>query len=208
MFTTILGYLLIGLFLVLEVRGRIGPEAKSLERGASDRGSTGMVGAAFGLAGLVLLAAPLLNYMQLGNLTINTIVSWLGLVFSLLWAFSALAGWLGILIALAGLALRFWAFKTLGRYYTRTLRTSDNQPIVQSGPYHWIRHPGYLGTILIFTGAALATTNLLAFGVVAVAMFFAYYYRIQTEETMLAQASNQEYRNYASHTWRLIPCVY
>ncbi len=208
MFTTILAYFLIGLFFVLEGRGRIGPEAKSLERGTSDRGSTSAVGAAFGLAGLVLLAAPLLNYIQLGNLTIGALVSWLGIVFSLLFAFSALAGWLGILIALVGLALRFWAFRTLGRFYTRTLRTADHQPIVQAGPYRWIRHPGYLGTILIFTGAALATTNWLVLGIVALAMFMAYYYRIQAEETMLVQASNQEYGKYASHTWRLIPFVY
>src|SRR5258708_1479204 len=63
-----------------------------------------------------------------------------------------------------GLTLRVWAAQVLGRFYTRTLRTTDKQRIVQSGPYHLIRHPGYLGTILIWIGAGLAVLKRLVEG--------------------------------------------
>jgi protein-S-isoprenylcysteine O-methyltransferase Ste14 len=190
--TTILAYLLVALFVgILEGRGRIGLEAKSLDKGPPDRGSTNLISIAFLFSSLSLLAAPLLNYFQIGTLT-----------------FSAVVGWLGILVACLGFALRGWAFKTLGRFYTRTLRISGYQHIVQQGPYRVIRHPGYLGIILIWLGAALATTNWIAVGIVAIVLFAAYYYRIQAEETMLMSASNQEYGEYRAHTWKLIPFLY
>jgi protein-S-isoprenylcysteine O-methyltransferase Ste14 len=191
MLTTILAYLLFVLFLLAEGRTRVGAEAKSLEKGASDRGSTSLVGIAFFICWLALLAAPVLNYVQLGAITP------VGLV-----------GWLGLVVACLGFALRFWAVRTLGRFYTRTLRLSANQPIVREGPYRLIRHPGYLGDILLFLGAALAATNWIAFALVLIVIGTAYYYRIRAEETMLLGAGNADYNIYRAHTWKLIPFIY
>jgi protein-S-isoprenylcysteine O-methyltransferase Ste14 len=178
-------------FFVIEKRMRIGQEAKSLERGPSDRGSTSLIGIAFLLSGFGLLAAPIFNYLQIGTLP-----------------FSVIVGWLGISLGLLGLAVRVWAFKTLGQFYTRTLRHTENQHIVREGPYRFIRHPGYVGVLLIFLGAALAMTNWISIGITAVAMFTAYHYRIQTEEDMLMTALGKEYGDYRAQTRRLIPFVY
>ncbi len=190
MITIILAYLLIVLFFFIETRARIGQEAKSLERGESDRGSTDLIVVAFSLAALSVLAGPVLDYYQISVLN------------------STLIGWLGIILAMLGIALRVWAFRTLGRFYTRTLRIAENQHIVQEGPYHWIRHPGYLGVILMWIGAALATTNWLAVLIIVIVLPTAYYYRIQTEELMLASARDQEYDQYRTRTWKLIPYIY
>lgn len=56
---------------MLEGRARKGPAASSLERQPSDRGSTGAIGLAFLLAGLFLLAAPGLNYLGVGRLSVS-----------------------------------------------------------------------------------------------------------------------------------------
>jgi Isoprenylcysteine carboxyl methyltransferase (ICMT) family len=40
------------------------------------------------------------------------------------------------------LALRVWSMRTLGSFYTRTLRTTKDQHVVDTGPYRMIRHPG------------------------------------------------------------------
>ena len=58
-----------------------------------------------------------------------------------------------------GLALRLWSQAVLGRYYTTTLRHGEDQPILASGPYRLLRHPGYAGLLLAWVGAGLATAN-------------------------------------------------
>jgi len=49
----------------------------------------------------------------------------------------------------------------LGRFFTRTLRVTGEQRVVSDGPYRVVRHPGYLGDILMWTGAALTTLTVL-----------------------------------------------
>ncbi len=190
--TTFLGYVLIGLFFsVVDRRARSGNVAKSMDRTADDAGSTMLLGRAYFATGLVLLAAPFLDYVGIGVIDLHPIV-----------------GWMGVLMALLGIALRWWAFRTLGDYYTRILRTSESQHVVQQGPYKLIRHPGYLGSILMWLGAALATANWIALLIAFVVLSYAYAYRIQAEEKMLLSGLGDEYRAYREHSWRLIPFLY
>jgi len=191
MLTTILAYSLIGLFVATERCGRKGQQAQSLDLGRFDRSSTASIGVAWLLTGAGLLAAPLLNHFRLGSMI-------LGSVF----------GWVGLLIAVGGMSVRWWANRALGEYYTRTLRVTAAQSIIQEGPYRMIRHPGYLGSMLMWVGAGLATTNWIAFILAVVVMFAAYYHRIQAEEQMLMAAMSQDYREYESRTWKLIPFVF
>lgn len=51
----------------------------------------------------------------------------------------------GMVILLAGLVLRGWSFKTLGKYFTYTVMVSSNQPVVANGPYRVLRHPATPG---------------------------------------------------------------
>ena len=116
-------------------------------------------------------------------------------------------GWLGIAIALTGFGLRIWSMRVLGKFYTRTLKVTENQSIVRAGPYRFIRHPGYLGSILIWSGVAASTTNWIVLLIVLIVMFGVYVYRIQSEEKMLI-ATNADYAAYRKQTWRLIPFVF
>src|SRR5229473_512333 len=56
---------------------------------------------------------------------------------------------ISLAIAWAGIALRWWSFRTLGRYFTFTVMTSANQPVITTGPYRFVRHPSYAGLLLI-----------------------------------------------------------
>lgn len=60
---------------------------------------------------------------------------------------------------LGGLVLQYWAAKTLGKFYTKTLQTLEQQQIIQQALYNIIRHPGYLGTFLMKIRAGLAIAN-------------------------------------------------
>jgi protein-S-isoprenylcysteine O-methyltransferase Ste14 len=107
-----------------------------------------------------------------------------------------------------GIALRHWAGKTLGAFYTRTLQVQNSQHIVTDGPYRAIRHPGYAGALLLWVGAMCATTNWLAIAVATPVIVGVYIYRIRCEERMLVDSFGEQYETYQVHTWRLVPLVY
>jgi protein-S-isoprenylcysteine O-methyltransferase Ste14 len=183
-------YALLGFFFVTEPLLRQGKAASSRQEGPADRGSTHLIGAAFGLALFALLVAPLLNRLKIGRLRSEPLA------------------WSGIMAMFLGLALRIWASRVLGAFYTRTLRTSTQQHLIAKGPYRLVRHPGYLAALLMWLGAGFATANWIALVSCAIPMMGAYWYRIRAEEAMLADAFPQEYPNYASRTWRLVPFLY
>jgi protein-S-isoprenylcysteine O-methyltransferase Ste14 len=187
MITTVLGYLVVMQFFFLD-RIRRGEEAKSFETGKFDQHSTMYIGIAYFVSMLVLLASWLFNWFNVG-----TLPRWIG--------------WLGIVVALVGLLFRWWANRVLGVFYTRTLKVTENQSIIRAGPYRLIRHPGYLGSILIWIGAAAATANWIVLVITLIAMLSVYVYRIQNEEKMLL-TTNAEYAEYRKQTWRLIPFLY
>jgi len=58
----------------------------------------------------------------------------------------------GIVIFAAGEGVRVWAKVALGRYFTYTVQTSSDQPVITSGPYRFVRHPSYTGILLIASG--------------------------------------------------------
>jgi len=113
---------------------------------------------------------------------------------------------LGIVLALAGIALRWYAVLVLGRFFTTRIMTTPDQPVVQKGPYRLVRHPSYSGLLLTALGLLLCSTNWLSLAcfVIAVPGFA---YRIRVEEGALTAALGDAYRVYMRHTKRLVPFV-
>ena len=183
-----LGILIIAGFFFLETRLRSGNEAKSWQAGQFDQRSTMFIVIAYVVCGAALISSSFLDRLSVGLLP-----AWIA--------------WLGIVIALAGFGLRVWSMSVLGKFYTRTLKMAENQSIVRAGPYRLIRHPGYLSSILIWSGVAASTQNWIVLLIVFIVMFGVYIYRIQSEEKMLL-ATNADYAEYRKVTWRLIPLIY
>ncbi|MCL2464490.1 MAG: isoprenylcysteine carboxylmethyltransferase family protein [Micrococcales bacterium] len=182
-------YLLLVGFFVIERWVRV-RTTRDMSREDSDRGSTTWVSVAMGIAFVVVPATPLLNWWGPG-------------------AMHALAAAVvGALLGALGLAVRYRAFTTLGRFFTRTLRQTDEHHLVTDGVYRRIRHPGYLSDLLIFVGASLAMNNWITLVVVVVLFAPAYWYRIAVEEDMLTQAFGQQYRDYQATSKRLLPFVW
>ena len=191
MLTTVASYLLIGSFLILQRVLRRGEQARSLRPNQEDKGTTKLIGLAFGFSILALILAPLLNRFEVAHLDLGFPV-----------------GWVGVALMLAGLALRWWANAVLGRFYTSTLRLAEGQQIVRAGPYRLLRHPGYGGVLLLWVGAGLASQNWAVAALILSLMSVAYAYRIKSEELMLQTAFGDQYRNYMRSTWRLVPWVF
>ncbi|HYV88208.1 MAG TPA: isoprenylcysteine carboxylmethyltransferase family protein [Candidatus Polarisedimenticolia bacterium] len=92
--------------------------------------------------------------------------------------------WL-ILFALLQVA-RLWVLATLGRYWTTRIIHLPTAPLVQRGPYRFLRHPNYLIVeleIVILPLAFGAWLLALIFGIANAAILA---WRIRIEETALA----------------------
>lgn len=114
----------------------------------------------------------------------------------------------GLAIFLAGVALRWYAIRYLGRWFTVNVAIADDQPLIQSGPYALVRHPSYTGALMAFFGFALCLGNVAALAVVVIATVAVFSRRIHIEEKALAQAFGQRWLDYCARTRRLIPGVY
>lgn len=185
MVTIALGIASIAAWMGFEVVLRRPGAASSLRGSTADQGSTPLLVICY-----VLAAALPIVLAQIGVGTIGD------------------AAWLGIALAALGLVLRPWAMRTLGASYSRNLRTDADQKLVTEGPYRWVRHPGYAGSLAVWVGATLAFHNWLATVAVAGLMTVAYGWRIRSEEQLLLERFGDAYRAYAVKTARLVPGVF
>ena len=113
--------------------------------------------------------------------------------------------WLGIVLGFAGILLRLWSVLTLRERYTRTLLVNADHAIERGGPYRWMRHPGYLGSLLVLDGLALASGNWITLVVSMIVTAAAYAYRIWLEDQMLVATLGAPYAEYISQTHALLP---
>lgn len=116
--------------------------------------------------------------------------------------------WIGIALMLAGLAFRWYAIRSLGRFFTRTVATRAGQYVVDTGPYRLIRHPSYSGALLMFLGMGIAMTNWAALLAVVAGAAIGYAYRVRVEERALCADLGRPYRDYMQRTRRFIPFVW
>jgi protein-S-isoprenylcysteine O-methyltransferase Ste14 len=114
------------------------------------------------------------------------------------------------LIGLAGgYALCFWAMME-NRFFSSVIRIQSDrgQYVVTTGPYAFIRHPGYTAGILIIAASGPALGSWLA-GALLVAVTWPFLlYRAVTEDRIL-QVDLPGYRDYAARVhWRLCPGIW
>ncbi len=112
------------------------------------------------------------------------------------------------MIILLGVALRWYAIRVLGRFFTRNVAIRQDHQIVRAGPYRYVRHPSYSGYLLSVLGLGLALDNWAALAILLGLNFAVFAYRMQVEEAALAAAFGPAYETYRHSTKRVIPLVY
>src|SRR5262245_59420136 len=116
-------------------------------------------------------------------------------------------GWLllaGGGIAMAGLGLRLWAIRTLGRSFTSTVSVKAGQSVITVGPYRVLRHPSYTGALLATLGVTVALESPVGSMLVLLLVVPAYRYRISAEERALRAALGDACERYSERTWALV----
>jgi protein-S-isoprenylcysteine O-methyltransferase Ste14 len=114
----------------------------------------------------------------------------------------------GLFIVFIGGLLRIWSRSTLHEFFTLQVLIQDKHKLLREGPYHFIRHPGFLSLFLILLGLGSSFSS--QFGLALLLLLFipALVYRIVKEEELMMEEFGKDYIYYMNTTKRLIPSVY
>ncbi len=114
----------------------------------------------------------------------------------------------GLALFVAGLALRWYAMRYLGRLFTFDVAVAADHRVVDTGPYRLVRHPAYTGSLLSFVGLGLCGGNALSMALLLGPITLAFLNRIAIEEAALTAGLGGAYADYVARTRRLVPFVY
>lgn len=114
----------------------------------------------------------------------------------------------GVVLIIVGLIIRIKAISELKQHFTYTVTEIENHELIQTGLYKSIRHPGYLGQLLIFLGTSISFSNWLSVVLMMVPVLLGYLNRIKVEERFMGKQLGQKYIDYKKRTKRLIPGLY
>lgn len=177
-----LGYLGFELFLLATRRGKV--KAKSVDRGT------------IVAAWVLILGSCLTGFFLTRHITV------------LNWPAKSPVVYLAVLFLIGGVALRIWAIRHLGRFFTVNVGIQQGHQVIQDGPYRFVRHPSYSGSVLALAGLGCLTFNWLGLILIVACTLLAYALRVPVEEKALFAEFGQQYADYAARTKRLIPWVY
>lgn len=111
---------------------------------------------------------------------------------------------IGVLIALAGLCIRFWAVGH-AHYETRATRCVGASRLVTSGPFAFVRNPLYISNILLYTGFAVMANLWWLIAATALWFFVQYTLIVSREEEFLKKEFGAEYDEYCRRVPRFLP---
>jgi len=110
----------------------------------------------------------------------------------------------GVLLESLGYTLFLWSVLERGRYATSWEMREDHK-LVTWGPYHYVRHPSYLGYFLMFSGLFFVLLNLLA--LIPIIAIPGYIRLTIYEEQLLTTRFGDVYREYQKKTGRFLPRI-
>jgi len=116
--------------------------------------------------------------------------------------------YIGFSLFIIGLILQGVAEATLGKYYLPSIGTVEGQKIIKNGIYKYIRHPGYLGEIIIFFGLGFVTYSLLGILGAFIVSLMVYVGEVIPEEKYMLEKFGKEYEEYMKETFRFIPYIF
>ena len=115
--------------------------------------------------------------------------------------------WLGGLILAGGITILGIAHHHLGKSFHSLVVSKENQVLVETGPYQWMRHPIYTAYLMSYVGGGLLSSNLIL-TIVPVIMFATLVaIRMGKEEAVMKEQFGLKYIEYMKRTGRLVPQI-
>jgi protein-S-isoprenylcysteine O-methyltransferase Ste14 len=112
----------------------------------------------------------------------------------------------GTLVIALGAVMMSWALVWFQSWRFRAALSADHQ-LATGGPFHYVRHPIYLGLDLVALGSAIWVPTPTLW-VATLWMIIGSDFRGRAEEKLLAARFGEEYTSYLAGTRRFIPGIY
>ncbi len=116
--------------------------------------------------------------------------------------------YVGVALILIGTTLRAFAVWSLRHSFTLAVKTGNNQQLVTTGVYRYIRNPAYAGTMLSMLGNAFCFRSAFSPFIVLLILAVCYGIRIKVEEKALYECFGEDFKNYCFRSWKLIPLIW
>jgi protein-S-isoprenylcysteine O-methyltransferase Ste14 len=113
------------------------------------------------------------------------------------------ARWAGVVAVAAGELLRLWAVRQIG-VISRT-RSDRLGPLIDSGPFAYVRNPLYLGNIALWVGFTLSAGLLWLVPAVVLLLAVQYHAIVRWEEALLTARRGAAYMDYMRRVPRWLP---
>ena len=114
----------------------------------------------------------------------------------------------GFLLVSFGLLYRWYAVRSLGRYFRVKVSLITNQKLITTGMYANVRHPSYTGLLCYYLGFGLLMQNIYSLLIVVIFPVYVVLNRIQLEEQFLLENFGEAYKTYQKKTYQLIRFIY
>ena len=116
--------------------------------------------------------------------------------------------WFGLTVMIIGIAIRWSAIRTLGKYFSGKVAIQPGHQLIRDGLHKYVRHPSYTGLLLAHLGLGLSFVNWFTLGFSVIPFVVAVWYRMRVEDAALQTAFGVVYLDYSKHAKRLIPKLY
>jgi len=114
----------------------------------------------------------------------------------------------GLCILILGIIIRWISIIQLNKEFTVDVSITANHKLYTKGMYKYIRHPSYLGLLIICFGLSIAMNSIISLIVITIPVFLSIIYRINVEEKVLINEFGDAYKNYMKKTNKIIPKLY
>jgi len=115
--------------------------------------------------------------------------------------------WSGLALVVTGFVLITWTTVELGRQYSVYITLQQDHQLITSGPYRYIRHPRYLGVMVVALGLALLFRSWIALAALPFLLALLIF-RLTDEEKLLREEFGGQWEAYVQRSWRLVPFIY
>lgn len=116
--------------------------------------------------------------------------------------------WVGLIVFAAGWGLTVWAMH-VNRFFSSVVRIQEERGhrLVTTGPYAWVRHPGYIAGLLVMMSSGIALGSWLAIAPIALMVPFLFVRTVR--EDRFLQKNLPGYRDYAAKVrYRMLPGIW
>lgn len=111
----------------------------------------------------------------------------------------------GFSVFAIGIIIRWISIIQLKNEFTVNVSITKNHNLKTDGIYKKIRHPSYLGLLLICFGLSTAMNSVISFFVISIPIYIAIIYRIKIEESILIKEFGDLYKQYILNSKKLFP---